>query len=694
VKDIRPGTETSNPRELTSVNGQLFFVADDGVSGAELWTTDGTEAGTVRVRDIHSTGGSEPRHLTSFQDKLYFSAEDGTRGRELWVSDGTESGTTLLKDIDPRTHGANLGLIGAGTNVAYFFVDAQFGELWKSDGTELGTTRVHASFAPMGFVTIVGDSAFFCVDYDLWFYDSSTNASRQLRRFADWGTNEPVVIGNQVFFVAEDSDFGDELWVSDGTEGGTRLVKDITPGAAGTYIRNMQKVGQRVFFHAYTPETGTELWTSDGTAEGTSLVKDIWPGAETPFRFDWPAKTAIVDDSMYFLASDGVSGAELWKSDGTSVGTFMVKDLSPGPASTYVHSLVGSSDGAYFILGGGTTGITTVWKTDGTEQGTFALNAPLPIGYAGIDMIPDRRGGVYLFAFTAGTLALWKVDEHGDFSYLRAVPYPASAYYNAPPTLFTIDDTLYFFEQSSLPGLGTLWQSDGTVAGTGLAFDCSHAMITPVIGEMFQVNGTLFFTADDGMHGIELWTAIPTPPVAGDLDGDGGVGRPDVALMLQTMLGQRPLDAVSDLDGDGNATIRDLILLRNQMSFPQGDVNEDGRATLDDLSELMKVFGASSVIGPQRGDINSDGQIDLQDVVALRSSICTSPVAASPRKPSPAAADAALAAIATTKKRRAYARSAAGAPPVASHSPSLSAVSTSQLPRTRLRAHFAVAPRR
>ena len=77
-------------------------MADDGVSGEELWATDGTEAGTRRVRDVRSgVRGSEPRWLTVAGGRLFFAADDGTHGRELWVSDGTEAGTVLAADLLP-----------------------------------------------------------------------------------------------------------------------------------------------------------------------------------------------------------------------------------------------------------------------------------------------------------------------------------------------------------------------------------------------------------------------------------------------------------------------------------------------------------------------------------------------------------------------------------------------------------------
>jgi ELWxxDGT repeat protein len=99
VKDIHPAG-SSDPLNLTYVNGTLFFSAEDGVNGRELWTSDGTEAGTVLVKDIVPGGaGTYPDLFTDINGTLFFTVDDGVHGRELWTSDGTEAGTVLVKDI-------------------------------------------------------------------------------------------------------------------------------------------------------------------------------------------------------------------------------------------------------------------------------------------------------------------------------------------------------------------------------------------------------------------------------------------------------------------------------------------------------------------------------------------------------------------------------------------------------------------
>jgi ELWxxDGT repeat protein len=125
------------------------------------------------------------------------------------------------------------------------------------------------------------------------------------------------------FLIMSDSSHGLELWFTDHTPQGTRLVKDIYPGWGSGAPSSFIRFGDIVVFLANDGVHGSEFWRSDGTSVGTYMLADINPGPR-PFGGDFPS--AVLDGVLYFAADDSVSGNELWRTDGTREGTYLVVD--------------------------------------------------------------------------------------------------------------------------------------------------------------------------------------------------------------------------------------------------------------------------------------------------------------------------------------------------------------------------------
>jgi len=337
VKDIYDGYSSGNPQGLTAVGNILYFVADDGTNGFELWKSDGTLSGTVMVKDIDSgSSSSSPYSLTAVGNTLYFSAADGTNGYELWKSDGTASGTVMVKDIYSGSSESYPYSLTAVGNTLYFQAsDGTNGyEVWKSDGTASGTVMVKDIYS-----------------------GSSSSSPGQL-----------TAVGNTLYFQANDGTNGDELWKSDGTASGTVMVKDISSGGSGGVPQYLTAVGNTLYFRATDGTNGAELWKSDGTASGTVMVKDIDSGSSSSS----PYSLTAVGNTLYFSAADGTNGSELWKSDGTASGTVMVKDINSGSGGSYPNSLTAVGNTLYFEANDGTNG-DELWKSDGTDSGTVMV---------------------------------------------------------------------------------------------------------------------------------------------------------------------------------------------------------------------------------------------------------------------------------------------------------------------------------
>ena len=453
VKDITPTSFSSS--ESIQFDDLLYFSANDGESGRQLWVSDGTTEGTKIVKNIAS-GVDEsdnayslaPRNLIQFNDKLYFSATGDREDRELWVSDGTTEGTKLLKDINPND---------------------------SEDSVD------NSSFAEE--FTVVGDC----------------EASRRHR----------------LFFAAEDDENGKELWVTDGTTEGTQLVKDIDPGTTDSYVppyepnidssfpEQLTAVGDRLFFTADNEEYGRELWVSDGTSEGTKLVKDINLGFDNS-KYATAAKSPIkgrpvesprplgsdpqglieFNDKLVFSASDDVNGSGLWMSDGTEAGTQLLSsDVGFNLKDT--TNFIEFQDRLFFSGTNSERG-TELWVTDGTMVGTQLFK----------DINPSFE------EFNSDNSAESFTVANG----------------STPDNFVIFDDKLFFTADDGSVGR-ELWVTDGTTEGTRLVKDIDPSVSTFSSGDLPQssdisnfveFNNRLYFSAKTEEIGRELWVTDGT----------------------------------------------------------------------------------------------------------------------------------------------------------------------------------------
>jgi ELWxxDGT repeat protein len=151
VEDINPGPGSSNPQNFLLVNGVVYFTADDGTSGVELWRTLPGGADVARVKDLNpgaASGLSPSSELVAMNGMLYFEGTDGASGFELWTTDGTDAGTVRVMDINPgapdgMTLGVDSGFIAIDGTLFFVARTVSTGfELWKTDGSAAGTVMV------------------------------------------------------------------------------------------------------------------------------------------------------------------------------------------------------------------------------------------------------------------------------------------------------------------------------------------------------------------------------------------------------------------------------------------------------------------------------------------------------------------------------------------------------------------------
>lgn len=470
--------------------------------------------------DINPAGASQPSEFVQVGDTTFFVASDDVTGRELWVSDGSVAGTSRVADIFPGAASSSpRGLTEFNGSVMFAANDGINGEeLWISDGTSAGTQLVRDIFP------------------------GSTDDGPQ-----DSSPRELVQLNGNVFFRAESAD-GVELWITDGTEAGTLQVLDISPGSStdgGNTVPDSSNPSELVvangqlFFAADDGTTGRELWKSDGTATGTTLVRDIFAGSQA--NASTPIELTVLDDEVYFAAQNAENGAELWKSDGTEAGTLLVKDINGGSADglSATNAMTAANGVIFFAATDGTSGFE-LWSTDGTEAGTQLVRDIQPGAGDSLAQVEFANVGNTLYFAADNGLdgpELWKTDGTAAGTVLVANINDANGTGSAPSFLTAVGDRVFFSAEDSASGR-ELWESDGTAAGTLLVADLAAGSQSSEPVELFDLDGTLFFGADDG-SGFDLFTvdtnADPiSAPTAIDLlpaSDTGSLDDDDITLL-------------------------------------------------------------------------------------------------------------------------------------------------------------------
>src|SRR5215211_1288127 len=421
VEDIYPGKTGSEPNYLVDFNGKLLFAAAHPDFGEELWSSNGTKPGTRLVKDIDpgplvvnkvkntETGSSAPDKVLLTKKWIYFEATTAKYGEELWKSDGTKAGTSLVRDIvpGPGDSGAEDFVSTSPKMMIFRAWDKKHGEeLWKTDGTAKGTKLIKDinRDLPPGARCQQGD----CGIPKGWSHPDT-----------------PTAWGNTLFFAADDGKHGVELWKSDGTYKGTKLVKDINTvkgnsnpndkGDALTRSAEVEKlyvVDNRLYFRANDGKHSVELWKTDGTNRGTKLVKNINPSSAS--EASDTGNLVALGKTLYFSANDGKHGFELWKSDGTVKGTTVVKHIKPGKMGSNPDSLTVFGGVLLFAAADGKHG-PELWGSDGTRAGTTLLRDLAP-GAVGSEPGEFTTSGRFLYFAATNPSAgeeLWAVAKSG-----------------------------------------------------------------------------------------------------------------------------------------------------------------------------------------------------------------------------------------------------------------------------------------
>jgi trimeric autotransporter adhesin len=509
-------------------------------SGTQLWASDGTSAGTALVRDFGTAFFL--RNSTTLAGTLHLWVDRDADGLELWKSDGTPAGTTLVKVVEPGNASPfPLGSVSIPGASLHLLANMPFG-LWRSDGTPAGTVPVQAPVftpndgLPVWLTDVNGTLLFSAVDaehgLELWRSDGTPGGTSLVKDIEPGAGNSfagPFFVApSTVFFTAWTSATGNEIYRTDGTDAGTVLVKDIQPGES-SYATPLGLLGELLLFAPDDGVHGAEPWRTDGTADGTYLLGDLTPGPAS----SQVSPIGVLNGEFLLAVSDGAS-TTLWKTDGTAAGTVAV-----GPMPAWVWSGVELGGALVFSASDPAHG-AELWRTDGTAAGTTLILDVNPAG----DSSPypvARLGDRVVFWADDGTHGIepWVTDGTASgTSLLKDInPGPARS---SGPRWTVLGSTLFFWAHDGVHGYEP-WKTDGTSAGTVLVRDVAAGPPGSMRIEHFAAAGhEVFFTASDRISGRELWrsdgTAAGTTRVADLAPGIRGGATPWEASVSKTVL--------------------------------------------------------------------------------------------------------------------------------------------------------------
>jgi len=301
---------SAGPRDLRREKfGGILCVDDEGPAPhfpRELWVTDGTPRGTVRAAEVNAVGRpakrAGPKWLAVFNGALFFSADDGVHGPELFRFVGDDArgrGTaTLVSDARAGPLGSAPMFLTSCGGALWFAADDGINgaELWVSDGSLGFFGRAHGDKARGASSFPAAGVAGTALARDVYAGPKS-GAPDHLHCMDRFG--EEVLV-----FAARDEAFGNELWRATPSsrkgpiQADVLRVRDVHRGRADSDPRYMVSHQGDVYFSADDGEHGAELWRSDGTASGTALVADVFKG----LGGSRPAYLAVLDDALYFFA--------------------------------------------------------------------------------------------------------------------------------------------------------------------------------------------------------------------------------------------------------------------------------------------------------------------------------------------------------------------------------------------------------
>jgi ELWxxDGT repeat protein len=574
--------------------GRRVFVASDGNNGFDLWTTDGTQRGTFLIDDLQGGGGLGS--LWTVGSTAVYAKGGGNVATSLWRSDGTVAGT---KAMNTPAFLLPSAVTGEGTDVYLNLADSGSTTANRTVyrynlATDTGTTLTtfDRTLDSRNVFSFAQGKLYFTARTDaegdeLWISDGTSAGTRMLKNLLPETATAPsrphgfIEFDNRVYFSAiSGSVQTSALWRTGGTEDTTEIFANISGSQGGSDPRDMFVVGDKLVLFAHDASAVYHLYSTDGRVLGqVGKIADLY----APGIFGVPrtceSRHPVVNGFGYFAAQEATGGVELWRTDGTAAGTTRVADINPGPRDS-APCYVTAHDGRIFFAadGGAAQGGTELWVSDGTSGGTHRVRST------------------------------------------------AAATGSAPKELLSFGGSLYFISTGVTPA--QLWKSDGTSGGTAALTDAALLGAGTSVDSLRVTNNTLLFTTSAAGQPTRLWRTDGTRQGTARLDNIPFVGSSVFTTVQRAYFGSQGPDSADDIElwaSDGTSAGSAIVLNLGQGgSANLSAFGEFGRSAtfqfLDPIAgpQLWKTNGISSgsrLLATLNGPLAESDSIDRLTVL-------------------------------------------------------------------------------
>ena len=517
IKDIKPGKASSNPAFLHNQRGKLYFSADNGKYGDEVWTSQGSNNSTKIFKDINKgRSSSSPSDFTSDKSLLYFSANGGKKGQELWMTNGKAKSTERLSDLNPGSKSSSPSdLLVLNQKLFFAADDGRNGrELWrysiKSDTFSM-VRDIHSG------------------------YGIGSNPSQL------------TLLNNQIIFAAEGNTYGRELWISDGNHNSTQLLKDIYPGALSSNPDDLNLMAGDVYLTANTYLNGRQILKLDGESmnisevigsSGGNIASDPDDLHATDVQLFYSAETSLdpsANTNSSTASTDGTTGSgsdpDGFMIAANGLGTNALEDIENynGGIDNYRES--DNADEENRWIKSARLSADSLAKDDDNPDGSLAKDwnqyfqplfsdpskpataAPIEIP-EGIPSTAARRSTTSSAGDSNLTpdaesndnslgRELWiSSGEDGSNTLLKDINPGAGS---SNPSSFTTVGAMTYFSADDGEFGDELWISDGTESGTYRLTDINEGARDSSPRSITEFNDLVYFSAKSDSVGRELW---------------------------------------------------------------------------------------------------------------------------------------------------------------------------------------------